>query len=300
MMPEGMDVLTGSTTVLSQVTAETMPDTIKTVFTALLFGGGLIPATISANKAMFTKMGGENSDSSNDNPATSLDPTAGQKVTYIADSGASGPELPNAALIFPNEKIPLVDIVAIAGRIDGLDSVADWRNLPSAKLEGLSDPENPPMWLPRATFKANIRKNKFKAWPTDPTSGLPLGGEDLKKAELPRVSKPGALIGDAALDAVFDTWAWGSSVATPDKVTTQLNDWRRGDSLDVNKFAGAATRGRAVTVAAAVTFVVIQIIAYGSLFVAPALRVFLDVDIGFGSAGSCGEAGCLEVWKLFS
>lgn len=286
---------------LSLVTEETVPQTLKVASAVLLFGGGLIPATISANKSLVSTLKGKKgSDSASDNPATSLDPTAGQKVAYIEDSGAGGPKLPNSAAIFASEKIPLVDVLAIVGRIDGVDSIADWKNLPSTKVEGLSNPDNAPMWLPRATFKANIRKAKFRSWPNDPSTGLPVGGEDLKRSEQSRVSKQGALIGDSALDAVYDTWAWGASVATPDKVDNQLNDWRNGDSLDVGKFVFAAVRGRAVTTLAAITFVIIQIVAYFSLFIAPALRVFFDVDIGFGVAGTCGPEGCTNIMDLLN
>ena len=100
-------------------------------------------------------------------------------------------------------------MIAICGRISDINSVAKWGDLPSTKLPNLSNKDKPPMWLPRATFKSNVRAAKFQSWPVDPDTGLPIGGEDLKKAEEGRIKKNGALIGDAALDAVFDTWAWG-------------------------------------------------------------------------------------------
>ena len=69
---------------------------------------------------------------------------------------------------------------------------------------------NPIMWLPRSEFKKNIRAAKFKEWPTDALTGDPIGGKELEKAERKRISTSKALIGDAALDAVFDSWAWVS------------------------------------------------------------------------------------------
>jgi len=75
-------------------------------------------------------------------------------------------------------------------------------------------------------------------------------------------------------------------------VDAQLNDWRVGGTLDLGKLTNAAIRGRATTGFAAFSFVFIQVIAYGTLFIAPALRFFFDIDIGFGQLGSCGENGC--------
>jgi len=63
------------------------------------------------------------------------------------------------------------------------------------------------MWLPRKAFKVQVRKNRFLGWPNDPKTGQPVGGEELKRAEEKRISKQDALIGDAALDAVFDSWS---------------------------------------------------------------------------------------------
>jgi len=71
----------------------------------------------------------------------------------------SGPELPFSSLLFAAEKIPLVDIIAILGRIDGVNSIADWKNLPSTKMPNVSTTD-PPKWLPRKAFKVNIRKAK--------------------------------------------------------------------------------------------------------------------------------------------
>ena len=134
------------------------------------------------------------------------------------------------------------------------------------------------MWLPRAMYKANIRKAKVTGWPVDPKTGgklvdvifknwqlvtmfwqhppsepqtnlsgtfnlctewipEPVGGAELEKAEKSRISKKNAEIGDAALDAAFDTWAWGASIATPDKVEATLAQYRNGNSFDLNEFA---------------------------------------------------------------
>ena len=78
----------------------------KSAGIVLLFGGGLIPAAIAANKAMIGTLSG--------NRAGGDD-----RLNYVADSGASGPALPGQALLFASEKIPLVDIIAIMGRIQG-------------------------------------------------------------------------------------------------------------------------------------------------------------------------------------
>jgi len=253
---------------------ENIGEAAKSLVIILAFGGGLIPAAIAANKSLVgtlsgTRRGGEE----------------GSTAEYITDSGATGPEVPNSFFLFANEKIPLVDVIAVIGRIGNTDSLADWKNLPSTKD---SSPTNPVMWLPRKMFKENIRSSKFLGWPVDSVSGEPIGGKELENAEKKRISQKNVVIGDAALDAVFDSWAWGASVATPDKVEQTLDLYRRDSkSLDLKEFAAAAARGRAVTGLGAFTFVFIQVIAYGTLFVAPALRLFLDIDIGFGVLGSC-------------
>mmetsp|Transcript_24187 Transcript_24187/g.67420 ORF Transcript_24187/g.67420 Transcript_24187/m.67420 type:complete len:245 (-) Transcript_24187:70-804(-) len=204
---------------------------------------------------------------------------------YVADSGATGPNLPASQLLFANERIPLADIVAVLGRIEDVTSLADWKNLPSTRLMGVSE-SAPPQWLPRKAFKVYVRKSKFLGWPTDTKTGLPVGGEELQKAEQARVSKKGALISDAALDAVFDSWAWGASIATPDKVNGTLRMVKPGKTeVNLDEFVGAAIRGRSTTFLAAFTFVVIQLVTFGSLFIGPALRMFFDIDIGFGELG---------------
>jgi hypothetical protein len=265
----------------------------------------LIPAAISANSSMFgtisgTRRGGDPNDDDGQPSATSLDPYKRKgirKSPYVTNSDASGPALPLAGLLFAKETISLVDIVAVVGRLPNLDAVADWENLPSTTLPGVSQ-TNPPMWLPRSTFKQNVRNAAFAGWPLD-SEGQPVGGQDLKEQEEKRISKKNAVFGDAALDAVFDTWAWGASVATPDKVNSQLKDWRAdGVTLNVAKFVAAAIRGRSVTGLGILTFIVIQTVAYGSLFVAPFLRVFFDLDIGFGQLGSCVSDGCTPIGDL--
>jgi len=139
-----------------------------------------------------------------------FDPTIGDPKNvkyreYVIDSGATGPELPSQFL-FVADPIPVADIVAVLGRIQDKDSLTDWRNLPSATRRP-STGSAPPMWLPRKAFKVQIRKNRFLGWPNDPKTGQPVGGEELKRAEEKRISKQDALIGDAALDAVFDSWS---------------------------------------------------------------------------------------------
>lgn len=268
-----MSSITSSNMLLSEFTKETLGEAAKSLVIILAFGGGLIPAAIAANKSLVGTLSGKRRGGEE-----------GSTAEYITDSGATGPEIPNSFLLFASEKIPLVDIIAIIGRIGNTDSIADWRNLPSTKD---SSPTNPVMWLPRKMFKENVRSSKFLGWPVD-ENGEPIGGKELENAEKKRISQKNVVIGDAALDAVFDTWAWGASVATPDKVEQTLNLYRKDTkSLDLGEFVNSAARGRAVTGLGAFTFVFIQVIAYGTLFVAPALRVFFDIDIGFGLLGSC-------------
>jgi hypothetical protein len=229
-------------------------EVLKTVAIALTLGGGLIPATISANQQMISALSGrkgynDGKPMEEDDPNNTFDPTAGKGINptlrqYVIDSGASGPPLPKKELLFAADNIPLVDVIAVLGRIKDTNSIVDWRSLPSATRPGTST-TNPPMWLPRNAFKVLIRQAKFVAWPTDPKTGQPVGGEQLKQAELSRISKPNALIGDAALDAVFDSWAWGASIATPDKVENTLKLFQPSPTeLDLDAFVAAAIRGR--------------------------------------------------------
>jgi len=251
-------------------------EVVKSAFIVLLFGGGLIPAAIAANQAMIGTLRGarRGGDEGND---------------YIEDSGASGPPLPGQVLLFASEEVKLVDVIAILGRIQSAEKLCDWRTLPST----VQAPNV--QWLPRDIYKANIRKAKFTGWPVDPSTGEPIGGAELEKAEKGRISKNGAMIGDAALDAVFDSWAWGASVATQDKVEATLAQFQRGNSLNIGEFSAAAARGRAVTGIGALSFILIQLTAYGSLFIAPFLRVVLNVDIGFGQLGDC-EGVCSSLF----
>jgi len=274
-IPESLQVLDTVTQItqssdilLSKVSPEDYGDVMKSVVIVLLVGGGLIPAAIVANKSMIGTLSGKRSGGDG-------------RSNYVADSGASGPALPGQALIFASEKIPLVDIIAIMGRINGYGSIADWKNLPSTKQSANV------FWLPRDLYKENVRNLKFLGWPVDPQTGEPIGGAELEKAEKARISKKNPEIGDAALDAVFDSWAWGASIATPDKVEKTLSLYTSGKSFNVKEFTGAASRGRAVTGLGALSFIVIQVVAYGTLFIAPALRVFFDIDVGFGQMGGC-------------
>jgi hypothetical protein len=268
-------------------------EAVKTVAIALTLGGGLIPALIGANKAMVKTLAGkkdaeEEEAPKNIKPGESFLPTLMETKyrRYVEDSGATGPELPFASVLFASERVPLADIVAILGRIGDVNTLAYWRNLPSTKMPNVSLTA-PPMWLPRRAFKVNVRKAKFLGWPNDPKTGLPVGGQELKAAEMARISKKDALIGDSALDAVFDSWAWGASVATPDKVGNTLNIFKPNPSeVDLGAFVSAAIRGRSTTGLVALTFIVIQLVVFGALFVGPALRMFFDIDIAFGSIGS--------------
>ena len=215
------------TTAAAEVASEFEPDmgeVMQSTLIALTLGGGLIPATISANSQMFKTLSGrkgyipegeepgpEVETYENYDPNNTFDPTMGDPKNikyreYVIDSGATGPELPNSQLLFAADPIPIADIVAVLGRIEDKDSLTNWRDLPSTR-RGESSGAEPPMWLPRKAFKVQIRKNRFLGWPNDPKTGLPVGGEELKRAEEKRVARKDALIGDAALDAVFDSWA---------------------------------------------------------------------------------------------
>lgn len=247
------EVATTTTTTTTESPSDT-EEILKTVAIALTLGGGLIPATFSANQQMISALSGRKGYNNGepvpeDDPSNTFDPTAGKGVNpafrqYVIDSGASGPSLPQQQWLFAADEIPLADIVAVLGRIPSTESIVDWRNLPSATRKGTST-TNPPMWLPRNAFKVLIRQAKFVGWPNDPKTGKPIGGEELKRAELPRISKSTAQIGDAALDAVFDSWAWGASIATPDKVENTLKLFKpTSTELDLDAFVAAAIRGR--------------------------------------------------------
>lgn len=299
-VPSSLNVV-GPETYLALVQEGDTSQITKSVVIGLVFGGGLIPAAINGNKEMINTLTGKRPlQQDAGDPKTSLDPTIAETKyrTYIEDSGASGPLLPAASILFSQEPIKLVDIIAIMGRIQDVNSLCDWKNLPSAKRDNVSL-TNPPLWLPRAAFKVNIRKSKqWYGWPLDATTGEPIGGVALQKAEEGRIQRQGALIGDAALDAVWDTWAWGASIGTPDKVMKQLRNYHPTPrELNVNNLVSAILFGRSLTGLAALTFVVIQVVAYGALFVGPLLRTFADVDIGFGGLGMCDPDTCV---KLFS
>ncbi len=191
----------------------------------LTLGGGLIPSVIAANAGMMKTLSGRKGyipkgeepgpgveTFENYDPNNTFDPTMGDPKNikyreYVIDSGATGPELPNSQFLFAADPIPIADIVAVLGRIENKDSLTNWRDLPSTKRGTVTPGYDPPMWLPRAAFKVQIRKNRFLGWPNDPKTGLPVGGEELKRAEEKRISRNDALIGDAALDAVFDAWS---------------------------------------------------------------------------------------------
>lgn len=197
----------------------------QSVLIALTLGGGLIPSLIAANSGMIKALSGRKGyiapgeepgpgveTFENYDPNNTFDPTMGDPKNikyreYVIDSGATGPELPNSQFLFAADPIPIADIVAVLGRIENKDSLTNWRDLPSTKRGTVTPGYDPPMWLPRAAFKVQIRKNRFLGWPNDPKTGLPVGGEELKRAEEKRISRNDALIGDAALDAVFDAWS---------------------------------------------------------------------------------------------
>ena len=197
----------------------------QSVLIALTLGGGLIPSLIAANSGMIKALSGRKGyipdgeepgpgveTFENYDPNNTFDPTMGDPKNikyreYVIDSGATGPQLPNSQFLFAADPIPIADIVAVLGRIQDKDSLTNWRDLPSTKRGNVTPGYDPPMWLPRAAFKVQIRKNKFLGWPNDPKTGLPVGGEELKRAEEKRIARNDALIGDAALDAVFDSWS---------------------------------------------------------------------------------------------
>jgi hypothetical protein len=63
-------------------------------------------------------------------------------------------------------------------------------------------------------------------------------------------------------------------VATPDKVENTLKLFKPSpNELDLDAFVAAAIRGRSQTAIAAFTFIVIQILVFGSLFINPAINL---------------------------
>ena len=78
---------------------EKLPSVAKGAVIAAMFGGGLIPAAIAANKSMFSLMAGSKGKKDFENQSgksgegKSLDPTAVENV-YVEDSIASGSALP--------------------------------------------------------------------------------------------------------------------------------------------------------------------------------------------------------------
>jgi hypothetical protein len=76
-----------------------------------------------------------------------------------------------------------------------------------------------------------------------------------------------------------ETLTRGASIATPDKVDNTLALFKPTPTeVDLDAFVAAAIRGRSNTAFAAFTFIAIQLLAFGTLFVRPALEMFLDVD----------------------
>lgn len=72
----------------------------------------------------------------------------------------------------------------------------------------------------------------------------------------------------------------GASIATPDKVENTLALFKPTETqVDLNAFVAAAIRGRSNTTIGAFAFIAIQILALGTLFVRPGLKMFFDVDI---------------------
>jgi len=273
----------------------------KAAVITLALGGGLIPALIGGNKGMIDQLTGKRRSMEyevDDNPETSLDPTVGDKQyrKFVSSDDVPGPSVTGSAFMFQNGDVKLSDIIAVIGRIPDLESVADWRNLPSTKRMGTVG-TTPPMWLPRAAFKVNMRKAPFKGWPVD-QNGVPIGGEDFKREQEKRISQKGYMISDAALDAVWDTWSGGSGISTPDKVAGALRSYRKSSTeFDVNSFAVSVVLGKSVVVLAAITFIFIQVIALGTLFIAPTLRIFFDIDIGFGDVGTCDPETCVRLFN---
>ena len=117
---------------------------IKGVLFVFTVTGGMIPAAISANKAMFKAMSGRKDAAvgdESDMEKSSIDPTIleAKYRSYVTDSGAAGPELPFSSLLFASDPIPIADVVAVLGRIQTVDTLADWKNLPSTRLPKVSE-----------------------------------------------------------------------------------------------------------------------------------------------------------------
>ena len=77
----------------------------------------------------------------------------------------------------------------------------------------------------------------------------------------------------------------GASIATPDKVEQILGKIKPTpgkNEVDLNAFVGAAVTGRSITAFAALTFVIIQALAFGTLFILPFIESLTGVDLASG------------------
>jgi hypothetical protein len=115
-----------------------------------------------------------------------------------------------------------------------------------------------------------------------------MGGIELKAGEMAQISQQDVLIGDAVLDAIFNSWAWGPNIAMLDKVEDTLNICKLNKlEVDMDAFVSAALPFRDTQQQdPPLTFITIQLVFFGTLFVEPAIRFLKKIDIGLESLGS--------------
>ena len=246
-----------------------LPDKLKEASKILVifaaFGGGLIPACIAVNRSIIATLSGgkirelideqNNVISEGGTQDKTLDVVSSIKGQQFVETQTTGEK------IFPFTDARVSDVETILKIIQDVDSFAKWKDLPSTKVPNLVNPDSPPMWLPRATFKANMRKKLGK-----------------------KVTSP-----DSALDAVFDSVTGGAGVMTFDKASSWI---KNTDSGSFSAFKLQFLLSKSSTMVAIITFVTLQVTAFGVLFIAPFLREFLNVDVGWGVIGTCAAEGC--------
>jgi len=249
---------------------EKLPSLAKSGLIVLAFGGGLIPALLGVNGSIGKLLSGDRTKQEIEDMNKRMAESDGEKLdslddidlirgqVYIEDDVGKDEETFGQPLI----KVRKSDVTKILAVLNSIDDFTDWGNLPSTKVPNLEVPTDPPMWLPRATFKASVRSRI--------------------KGEVP----------DRPLDVIFDSISSGAGVITRSKADAWLSDMNEADNK-LRKLNEKYVGSKAITVTAILLFAVLQISAFGTLFVAPILREFFNIDIGFGgSLGTCAETGC--------
>jgi len=141
-----------------------LPDLAKATVIILAFGGGLIPALLSVNKSIAGILIGDRTREDVEKMNEII--SSGNKVDTLEDVSlirgqvyVDEPEVSDGDDIVckPLAAIRRSNVESILSALNTIDDFVDWSNLPSTKVKNLEVPTNPPMWLPRATFKASVR-----------------------------------------------------------------------------------------------------------------------------------------------